>query len=141
MDTNKYKSEVADTINNLLTNDKEHKHETPASKEMKAVDMGGFLSDLKKEIMNLKIPIYNIKVSDYRHQVVVLELPFCKSCEISVDHIEFGEEKLQATLFIDKKPVRKIKLESTDSKYMTKVAIALIDYFKRYMLLKNKFDS
>ena len=140
MDTQKYKSAIAATINKLLDSDKEHDHKTEESKN-KTLDVGGFLFELKKEIINLKIPIYDITISKYRHNVIVLELPFCKSCEILIDSVEFGETNKQVTLFIDKKPVRRIKLENFESKYMTKVAIALVDYFKRYLLLKNKFES
>ena len=136
MEPNKYKSVIAQTINNLLDNTS---GASDSSKNSEDVDMGGLASSIIKELLNLKIPVYDVRVSQYRHNVLVLELPFCKSCEIAVDAIEFGETDKQVTLYIDKQPVRRIKLQRLDSKYLTDVAVALVDYFKRYLLLKNKF--
>ena len=136
MEPNKYKSVIAQTINNLLDNTS---GASDSSKNSEDVDMGGLASSIIKELLNLKIPVYDVRVSQYRHNVLVLELPFCKSCELSIDPVEFGAEEKQATLYIDKKAVRRIKLEKLDSKYLNSVAVALVDYFKRYLMLKNKF--
>ena len=135
MEPSKYKSMIAKTINGLMDQDTK----PGAASDSETVDMGGLVSSIIKELLNLKIPVYDVKVSQYRHNVLVIELPFCKSCELSVDSIEFGKTGKQVTLYIDKKAVRRIKLEQLDSKYLNSVAIALVDYFKRYLLLKNKF--
>ena len=135
MDPNKYKSAIAQTINSMLDQNKK----SGSDDGTESVDMGGLVSSIIKELLNLKIPVYDVRVSQYRHNVLVLELPFCKSCELAVDSIEFGKTGKQVTLYIDKQPVRRIKLEKLDSKYLNEVAIALVDYFKRYLLLKNKF--
>ena len=134
MEHSKYKSMITKTINDIT--DPNNK---PGAVKTDNIDMGGLVSSLVKELLNLKIPVYDVRVSQYRHNVLVLELPFCKSCELSIDPVEFGAEEKQATLYIDKKAVRRIKLEKLDSKYLNSVAVALVDYFKRYLMLKNKF--
>jgi len=132
MSEEKYKSALLQTINNLVNS----KKDTATS-----VDMGSFIVSLKKELIGLKLPVYNVYLSHYRNNTIVIELPFCKSCEVLVDSVEFGSEKKQVSLFIDKKQVRRIHLVQLDSKYMSKVAIAIADYFKRFLLLKNKFEG
>lgn len=133
MDRNEaFKSAISNTINNLV---KARKNAEPES-----VDMGLFVASIKKELVSLQIPVYDVYVSRYRDSVVVIELPFCKSCEIQVNPIEFGSDKLKAELFIDKRKMRSIRLAQMNSKYMTQVANALVDYFKRFLLLKNKFN-
>lgn len=127
----KFKSAVLNTINNLIQS---HKKEQP-----KSIDIGLFLTAIKKELVSLQIPVYNVYISRYRDNVVVIELPFCKSCEVQVNPVEFGSDEMTAELFIDKKKIRSIRVSQFDNKYMSNVALALVDYFKRFLLLKNKF--
>jgi hypothetical protein len=132
MNIDNYKSALAKTINNLLNNSKPEKVDT--------IDMGAFISACKKEFLNLKIPLFNISLSNYRDNIIVVELPFCKSCEIAINSIEFGKDDQEVLLYVDKHVVRRIKLKACDASYMNEVAMALVDYFKRYLLLQNKFD-
>jgi hypothetical protein len=132
MNVDSYKSAVAKTINNLIASSKKETTD--------AIDMGAFISACKKEFLTLKIPIFNIKLSEYRDNVIVIELPFCKSCEIAINSVEFGKEDQEVLLYVDKHIVRRIRLKAYDAKYMNEVAMALVDYFKRYLLLQNKFE-
>lgn len=133
MNTDKFRSALAQTINGLI--------KTKAEEKPTSVDMGAFIMACKKELVNLQVPVYDIYMSKYRETVVVIELPFCQSCEIKVDPVEFGSDKKEAVLYVDKKVVRRITLDEFGIPYMNKVATALVDYFKRYLLLKNKFNS
>lgn len=141
MDTAEYKSAIAKTINNLMASGKQERVEQTQGKNYGKVDMGAFTVALKKEMLNLKLPLYSIHLGKYRNHILVLELPFCKSSEIAVEDVDFGSEQKQVILYLDKKPVRRIKLQKTDAKYMERVAVALVDYFKRFLVLKNKFDQ
>ena len=141
MDTQKYRQAVSSTISNLIRDRKSGVVKDDIKSKPESLDMGGFLSACKQEFVSMQIPIYELRLSDYRDNVIVVELPFCSSCEIAINTKEFGMEDREVVLFIDKKAVRKIAIKTYDASYMTKVAKAIVDYFKRYMLLKNRFEE
>ena len=53
----------------------------------------------------------------------------------------FGSDKKEASIKINGILTRKIGLKQVDSDYMAQVAMALIDYLKRFLIVKNKVAS
>jgi uncharacterized protein YlbG (UPF0298 family) len=64
-----------------------------------------------------------------------------RSCHIQIEQHTFSQKDKAAVLYVNGKSVRKIKLQETSPDYMKRVAHALLDYLKRYLLIKNKFLS
>ena len=123
MSDQKYTSAIAQTIENLLS----------AAKTCKAkntLDYDTFITNLKKELIKNDLPFYNVEQSDLNKNIIILELPFCKSCEIAITPTMWGNEKKEASIKINGILTRKIKLAQFDSDYMSQVAMALVDYLK-----------
>ena len=129
-----FKSAIADTISNLLSTAKERRAKN-------TLDYGTFLSSIKKELIKTDLPFYDISQSKINKNIIILELPFCKECEIAITPVMFGEHKKEASIKINGILTRRIRLEQFDSDYMRQVAAALIDYLKRFLIVKNKLIS
>jgi hypothetical protein len=131
MSEKEFKSAIADTLANLFS----------AAKDRKAkntLDHGAFLTSIKKELIKNDLPFFSVSRSKVNKNIIILELPFCKECEISITPTMFGSTKNEAAIKINGILTRRIRLEQLDSLYMNQVAIALIDYLKRFLIVKNK---
>lgn len=131
MSEKQFKSAIADTLSNLLDSAKE-------TKAKNTLDYGTFLSAIKKELLKNDLPFFNVSRSKVNKNIIILELPFTKECEIAVTPTMFGSEKREASIKINGILTRRIRLEQMDSVYMGQVAIALCDYLKRFLIVKNK---
>lgn len=108
-------------------------------KEAERIDVELFANDCIKEFTKLDFPFYSIAVDKRDENKIVIETPFLTSCDIRIVQYLFGSKDKAAVLFVNGKPVRKIRLEDNNPEYMARIAHALLDYLKRYVLLKNKF--
>lgn len=126
------KEEFVSAINQVLQTIKKEK-------AAKTIDMELFSHDCIKEFKKLDFPFYSIAVDELNDKKIVIETPFLKSCHILIAQYLFGSRDRAAILFVNGKPVRKIRLEDNNPEYMARIATALLDYLKRYVLLKNKF--
>lgn len=134
MPDQKFKSAIADTISNLLSSAKDRRAKN-------TLDYGAFLISIKKEMIKNDLPFYNISRSTTNKNIIILELPFTKECEIAITPTMFGADKKEASIKINGILTRKIGLKQFDSDYMAQVALALIDYLKRFLIVKNKIAS
>ena len=128
-----FKSAISDTISNLLSSAKERRAKN-------TLDYNMFLTAIKKEMIKTDLPFYNISISKTNRNIIILELPFTKECEIAVTPTMFGDNKKEASIKINGVLTRKIGLKQFDSDYMAQVAYALVDYLKRFLIVKNKID-
>lgn len=108
-------------------------------KEAEKIDMELFCNNLIREIKKLDLPFYSIKIDEADENKIIIETPFLSLCHVLIAQYLFGSKDKAAVLFVDGQPVRKIRLEDNNPEYMNRVAHALLDYLKRYVLLKNKF--
>ena len=134
MSEEKFKSAILDTMANLLS----------AAEETKAkntLDYGAFVISIKKELVRNDLPFFKISRSEIDKNITILELPFTRSCEIAITPISFGSKKLEASIKINDVLTRRIRLHQLDSIYMNQVACALVDYLKRFLIVKNKISS
>lgn len=129
-----FKSAIVDTITNLLSSAKE-------TRAKNTLDYGAFLVSIKKDMIKNDLPFYNISRSKTNRNIIILELPFTKECEIAVTPTMFGSDNKEASIKINGILTRKIGLKQVDSDYMAQVAMALIDYLKRFLIVKNKVAS
>ena len=134
MPAQNFKSAIADTISNLLSSAKDRRAKN-------TLDYGAFLIAIKKEMIKNDLPFYNISRSTTNKNIIVLELPFCRECEIAITPTMFGADNKEASIKINGILTRKIGLKQVDSDYMSQVALALIDYLKRFLIVKNKIAS
>ena len=107
-------------------------------KERERIDMELFSNNCIKEFMLLDLPFYSIAIDKDDKNKIVIEVPFLKECHISVEQYLFGSKEKAATIYINRRAVRKIQLTEKNPEYIARVAHALLDYLKRYMILKNK---
>lgn len=126
-----FKSAISDTISNLLSSAKERRAKN-------TLDYGAFLVAIKKEMIKTDLPFYNISRSSANRNIIILELPFTKECEIAVTPTMFGASTKEASIKINGILTRKIGLKQVDTDYMAQVAFALVDYLKRFLIVKNK---
>ena len=129
-----FKSAISDTISNLLSTAKDNRAKN-------TLDYGTFLTAIKKEMIKTDLPFYAISRSDVNKNIIILELPFCKECEIAITPTMFGSNKKEASIKINGILTRRIRLGQFDAAYMNQVAIALIDYLKRFLIVKNKINT
>lgn len=129
-----FKSAIMDTISNLLSAGKDKRAKN-------TLDYGAFLTSIKKEMIKNDLPFYNISISKLNKNIIILELPFTKECEIAITPIMFGDNKKEASIKINGILTRKIKLSQFNAEYMTQVAEGLIDYLLRYLVIKNKIAA
>ena len=108
-------------------------------KERERVDVELFANNCIKEFLQLDLPFYSIAVDTKDKNKIIIEGPFLKECHIQIEQYLFGSKEKAATIYLNRKAVRKIKLDDTNPEYMARVAHALLDYLKRYIILKNKF--
>ena len=108
-------------------------------KAAKTIDMELLANDCIREFKRLDFPFYSITIDKLNDKKIVIETPFLRSCHILIAQYLFGSRDKAAILFINGRPVRKIRLEDNNPEYMARVSHALLDYLKRYVLLKNKF--
>ena len=108
-------------------------------KERERVDVELFANNCIKEYLQLDLPFYSIAVDTKDKNKIIIEVPFLKECHIQIEQYLFGSKEKAATIYLNRKAVRKIKLDDTNPEYMARVAHALLDYLKRYIILKNKF--
>jgi hypothetical protein len=126
------KENLSVAINNVLNTIRKEK-------EREKVDVELFANNCIKEFMELDLPFYSIKVDEEDSNVVRIEVPFLKECRIEIEQYLFGSSEKCATLYINRKAMRKVQLVDKNPEYMARVANALLDYLKRYIILKNKF--
>ena len=129
-----FRSAISDTISNLLSSAKERRAKN-------TLDYGTFLDDIKKEMIKTDLPFYNISQSKMNRNIIILELPFCKECEIAITPTMFGSNKKEASIKINGVLTRKVGLKQFDADYMAQVAYALVDYMKRYLIIVNKLTN
>lgn len=134
MSEKEFKSAILDTMSNLFKAVKE-------TKAKNTLDYDSFLNAIKKEMIKNDLPFYKISRSTIDKNITVLELPFTRECEISITPTMFGSNTNEAAIKINGILTRRIRLEQLDSIYMTQVACALVDYLKRYLVVKNKIAS
>lgn len=134
MSEQEFKSAIGDTISNLLATVKDRRAKN-------TLDYGTFLTNIKKEMIKIDLPFYAISRSDVNKNIIILELPFCRECEIAITPTMFGSNKKEASIKINGVLTRRIRLNQFDSAYMNQVAIALIDYLKKFLIVKNKITS
>ena len=108
-------------------------------KQKDKVDMELFANNCIKEFLSLDLPFYSISPNKQDKDTVTIEVPFLKQASIKIEQYLFGSKDKSATLYINNKATRKIKLEDKNPEYMARVAHGLLDYLKRYMILKSKF--
>jgi len=108
-------------------------------KERERIDVELFANNCIKEFMILDLPFYSIKVDPQDNNRLTIEVPFLKECHIQIEQYLFGSKEKAAVLYINRKAIRKIQLADKNPEYMQRVAHALLDYLKRYVILKNKF--
>ena len=108
-------------------------------KERERVDVELFANNCIKEFLQLDLPFHSIAVDTKDKNKIIIEVPFLKECHIQIEQYLFGSKEKAATIYLNRKAVRKIKLDDTNPEYMARVAHALLDYLKRYIILKNKF--
>lgn len=102
------------------------------------IDMELFSNNLIKEFMILDLPFYSIAVNKENANRITIEVPFLKECHVEVEQYLFGSKEKAAVLYINRRAIRKIQLADKNPEYMQRVANALLDYLKRYVILKNK---
>lgn len=107
----------------------------------KKIDMGLLTNACIKEFNGLDLPFYSIEADSEITSTIVFEVPFLKSLSLEIVYKKEQEHKKYALLKVDDKIVRRVLLEDTSPEYMKKVAHALLDYLKRFVVLKNKFTS
>ena len=129
-----FRSAISDTISNLLSSAKE-------TRAKNTLDYGSFLTNIKKEMIKTDLPFYNIARSKTNKNIIILELPFTKECEIAVTPTMFGSNKKEASIKINGILTRKIGLKQVDTDYMAQVAYALVDYLKRYLIIRSKIKG
>ncbi len=108
-------------------------------KERDRIDVELFANNCIKEFLDIDLPFYSIKVDPEDKNIVRIEVPFLKECHISIEQYLFGSKEKAAVLYINRRAIRKIQLADKNPEYMQRVAHALLDYLKRYVILKNKF--
>jgi len=110
-------------------------------KKAEKIDMELFPHACIREFDLLDLPFFSIAPNPNDENRISLECPFMRSCHIQIEQHTFSKKEKAATLYINGKSVRKIKLQDTSPDYMKRTAHALLDYLKRYLLMKNKFLS
>jgi hypothetical protein len=125
------KESLASAINQVLNNIRK-------DKEKERIDMELFANNCIKEFLTLDLPFYSIATDPQDNNIVVIQVPFLKECHIEVEQYLFGSKEKCATLYINRKAVRKIQLADKNPEYIQRVANALLDYLKRYLILKSK---
>lgn len=110
-------------------------------KENNKIDMELFAVACIKEFKLLDLPFFSIAVNTSIPNRISLECPFMLSCHIQIEPHAFLTRDKAAVLYVNGKSVRKIKLSDTNPEYMARIAHALLDFLKKYTLLKNRFSS
>ena len=128
------KNDFGSAINTILQSIRKEK-------EAEKIDVELFCNNIIREFTKLDLPFYSIAIDKNDENKIRIETPFLPECHILICQYLFGSKNKAAVLFIDNKPVRKIRLEDTNPEFMNRVSHALLDYLKRYVLLKNKFLS
>lgn len=106
------------------------------------IDIPKFINDCMSEFKKLDLPYFKIYESKYEKNTIVFEVPFIESLEIKFKSasLQFRYKKT-ASLFVNGKELRKIQLVSLEPKYIAKIAEALLDYLRKYCVLRNKFKQ
>ncbi|MCI4436881.1 MAG: hypothetical protein JHC33_08765 [Ignisphaera sp.] len=130
----KSKQEFATAINQVMDLIKQKKKD-------EKIDMELFSQACIKEFDLMDLPFFSIAPNPNDANRISLECPFMRSCHIQIEQHTFSKKEKAAVLYVNGKSVRKIKLQETSPDYMKRVAHALLDYLKRYLLMKNKFLS
>jgi predicted XRE-type DNA-binding protein len=130
----KSKQEFATAINQVMDLIKQKKKD-------EKIDMELFSQACIKEFDLMDLPFFSIAPNPNDANRISLECPFMRSCHIQIEQHTFSQKEKAAVLYVNGKSVRKIKLQETSPDYMKRVAHALLDYLKRYLLMKNKFLS
>lgn len=108
-------------------------------KKSEQIDMELFATACIKEFKLVDLPFFSIAINPNDKNRISLECPFLRSGHIQIEQHSFGTKHKAAVFYVNGKSVRKIKLDETSPEYMARVAHALLDYLKRYLIMKNKF--
>ena len=126
------KETLATAINQVLnTIRKEKEHEK--------VDVQLFCNNCIKEFNELDLPFYSISLDKHNKNKIVFEVPFLKEMHVEIEQYLFGSKEKAAVLYINRRAIRKIRLENKNPEYMKRVSHALLDYLKRFLILKDTF--
>lgn len=109
--------------------------------EPEKIDVQLFIVACIKTLKDFGLPYYSVRLDEDNEYKVTFSMPFLETCNISFESFDFHTPDLAALLYINGQAVRKIKLESLKPAYLEKIAEALLDYLKRFLLLKNKYES
>jgi hypothetical protein len=135
MAENDFKSAVTGTLSNIIAGIKD-------TRAKNTLDENAFIEAIKKELLKNDLPFFNVSKSKINRNIIILELPFTKTCEISVTPTMFtSTHKNEAAIKINGILTRRIRLQQLDSAYMNQVATALVDYLKRFLIVKNKITT
>ena len=135
MSEKEFQSAITDTLSNLFSTVKDRRAKN-------TLDYSAFLVAVKKELAKNDLPFFDVSMSKINKNIIILELPFTKTCEISITPTMFGKtSRREAAIKINGILTRRIRLEQVDSIYMAQVAMALVDYLKRFLIVKNKLGS
>ena len=126
------KENLSQAINQVLNTIRQEK-------ERERIDMNLFATNMIKEFISMDLPYYSIAVDTEDKNTIRLQVPFLKDCRVVVEQYLFGSKEKCATLYINKKAIRKIRLDDKNAEYMQRVSHALLDYLKRYLILKSDF--
>lgn len=126
-------TELSKAINDVFSTIKKEK-------ENETIDIELFCNNCIKEFMIMDLPFYSIKLKDNSKINIVIETPFTTSCNLNIEQYVFGSRDVAAVLYVNGKKVRKVKLEEKNPEYMKRISHAILDYFKRYIILTNKFN-
>lgn len=130
----KSKTQFATAISQVLNIAKQEEAE-------KTIDMQLFAKNCIKEMRLIDLPFYSIAPNPNDPNRISIECPFMRSCHIQIEQPTFSKKEKYAVLYVNGTAVRKVKLQDTSPEYMVNVSHVLLDYLKRYLLLKNKFTK
>ena len=128
------KESLISAINQVIDNIREEK-------QNEKIDMELLVNNCIREFNTLDLPFYSIALDKTMNSVVVIEAPFLQSCSIEIVEKKDNPSEKLAILKVNKNIVRRIKLEDYTPDYMKQVVHALLDYLKRFIILKNRFNS
>lgn len=129
-------SQLGTAIKQVLDN-----YKKTSDNEPKKIDVQMFIVNCTKILKDSGLPYYSIKQDEDREYKVVFQVPFLETCHITFESFDFHTPDIAAILYINGQAVRKVKLESFKPEYLKKIGEALLDYLKRFLLLKNKFET
>lgn len=126
------KTDLANAINDTI-------NQIVREKKSQTIDMETVVILCLKEFELLKLPYYSIAIDQTNNKKIIIDVPFLSSCSIAIEKPSIEDSTKYSVLYVNKVPVRKLKLTDTTNEYMKTVIHAMLDYLKRYLILQNKF--